>query len=89
MARSIEFCKQSDDRVKSILEPLLKEYWFSDNTQQIYPVLRIMLNDPIDRRNILELTGGETPWLDEYEPLMHKVIAKKFGDEKPRRNKGW
>lgn len=72
MARSIEFCKQSNEEVQAILMPLLKEYWHDDNTTNIYPVMRLMINNPTDRVNVTELLGDEPAWIDTFTPPLTK-----------------
>ena len=54
------------------MRPILDEYWKSDNTESIWPVLRLMIMDPIDRRNVNEWLGHEDAWLDKYKPKDQK-----------------
>ena len=68
MLRSIEFYKLSDKDVQARMKPILDEYWKSDNTESVWPVLKLMIMDPIDRKNANEWLGLEDAWLDKYKP---------------------
>ena len=50
------------------MKPILDEYWKSDNTESVWPVLKLMIMDPIDRKNANEWLGLEDAWLDKYKP---------------------
>ena len=45
-----------------------------------------MINDPLDRKNVNEWMGNETPWLDQYKPCLYDIIRERYGHKKPTRN---